>query len=56
MDTQVSARTLKSQDETADPNLHVVFLFCVIGLVVTLFAALRFPEVAAALAQLSQLS
>ena len=53
MNTSVVTRVfqLQSQERTPDPDLHIVVLFCLIGLLLTFCLALRVPEFEAALRQ-----
>ena len=40
--------------DTTGPNLHVVVAFCVIGILLTLYCLLRFPEFGALISQYNQ--
>jgi hypothetical protein len=53
--TQTAKPTSWSSLKTiADPNLRAVALFCALGLLMSLYVMIRYPEFGASIAQLSQ--
>jgi len=42
------------ETDASGPDLHVVVAFCLIGILLTLYCVLRFPEFGAVIAQYNQ--
>ena len=59
MSTPYQTQTTKptqwlSLKSLADPNLQTVVLFCALGLLISLYAIIRYPEFGAIIAQYNQ--
>ena len=51
MNTPVATHALQSQERTSGPDLQIFIVFCLIGLLLMLCVAVRFPELGAVIAQ-----